>query len=138
MTRANTERPRGSGHTSHPKAGGAHTDALEHGMPHDVRSQGAGTVEGGTGVKPSSSPNHLEHGDYPAPGQETTGGGAHNHRGLPPPSKEAAGPISGETGRGTGNARGIIGGGRGSSGKYRGTMGGGAMGEPKYKGTMGG
>lgn len=120
---------------SHPKAGGEHTDALEKGLPHDVHSKGAGTVSAGTGVKPSASPNELEHGDYPAPGEETTGGGAHNHRGLPPPSKEAAGPIGGN--RGTGNAQGIIGGGRGSSGKFRGTMGDGAKGEPKYKGTTG-
>jgi hypothetical protein len=135
MTRANTERPHTSGRTSHPKAGGEHSDALEHGMPTDRHSAGAGTANAGTGVKPSSSPNHLEHADYPEPGEQTAGGGGHNHRILPTPSKEAAGPIGD---RSVGNASGVIGGGRGSSGKFRGTMGDGAgPGEPKYKGTMG-
>lgn len=87
------------------------------------------------GVKPSSTENELEKGDYPEPGEGTGGGGGHNHRILPTPSKEAAGPIGGS--RGIGNAKGVIGDGRGSSGKYRGTMGDGAKGEPKYKGTMG-
>lgn len=116
---------------SHPKAGGEHEDALEHGMPHDERSQGAGPAEGGVGVKPSSSANHLERAEYPEPGEETSGGGAHNHRSLPPPSKEAA---SGN--RGIANVRGVIGDGRGASGKFRGTMGGGEV-EPKAKGVMG-
>jgi hypothetical protein len=100
----------------------------------DTRSQGAGEANAGTGVKPSSSPNRLERGDYPEPGEDTGGGGGHNHRVLPTPSKEAAGPIGR---RGTGNVRGVVGEGRGSSGKFRGTMGDGANSEPPYKGTMG-
>lgn len=129
-------KPKSPHGSSHPKAGGEHTDALESGMPHDVKSKGAGPATQGTGVKPSSSPNALEHGDYPAPGEGTAGGGAHNHRVLPTPSKEDAGPIGGE--RGPGNVlRGVIGDGRGASGKFRGTMGSGASGEPKHKGTMG-
>lgn len=116
-----------------PKRGGGHTDALEHGKPGDKRSEGAGSANEGVGVKPSSSPNHLERADYPEPGEETSGGGGHNHRGLPPPSKESSGPIGG---RGIGNARGFIGSGQNTSGKYRGTMGDGEV-EPKSKGTMG-
>lgn len=119
---------------SHPKAGGEHTDALEHGMPKDVKSQGAGTATAGTGVKPASSPNRLEKADYPEPGEDTGGGGGHNHRVLPTPSREAAGPIGR---RGTGSVKGVVGNGRGASNKFRGTMGGGASGEPPYKGTMG-
>lgn len=118
-----------------PKAGGEHTDALESGKPHDVASKGAGPEHTGTGVKPASSPNALEHADYPEPGEGSGGGGGHNHRVLPTPSKEASGPIGGR--RGTGNARGVIGDGRGASNSFRGTMGGGATGEPKSKGTMG-
>lgn len=134
MTRATTEHP--SRHRdAHPKAGGEHEDALEHGMPHDKHSEGAGTANAGTGVKPSGSENRLEKGDYPQPGEDTAGGGAHNHRILPTPSKEAAGPIGG---RGVGNARGVISGGRGSSGKYRGTMGDGeSPSSSKSKGTTG-
>lgn len=119
---------------SHPKAGGEHSDALESGMPHDAPSKGAGPAHTGQGIKPSSSPNRLERGDFPEPGQETSGGGGHNHRVLPPPSKEAAGPIGR---RGVGNVRGVVGEGRGASNKFRGTMGDGASGEPPYKGTMG-
>lgn len=133
MTRATTEHP-ARHRDSHPKTGGEHEDALEKGLPHDMHSKGAGTATAGTGVKPSSSENALEKGDYPAPGEDTSGGGGHNHRILPTPSKEAAGPIGG---RGVGNAQGVIGDGRGASGKYRGTMGDGATGEPKCKGTMG-
>jgi hypothetical protein len=122
--------PHGS---SHPKAGGEHEDALEHGMPHDRHSEGAGAANQGVGVKPSGSPNELERGDYPEPGTDTAGGGAHNHRILPPPSKEAA-----SGGRGTMNARGATGeGGRGASGKFRGTMGDGEKGPTKYKGCVG-
>ena len=134
MTRARTQHPHGANGLTRPKAGGEHTDALEKGMPHDVPSKGAGPEHTGSGVKPSSSPNALEHTDYPEPGEGTGGGGGHNHRILPTPSKEAAGPIGR---RGTGNARGVIGDGRGASNHFRGTMGGGAMGEPKAKGTMG-
>lgn len=134
MTRARTQHPHGANGLNRPKAGGEHTDALETGMPHDVKSKGAGPATAGTGVKPAGSPNHLEHGSFPEPGEETAGGGGHNHRVLPPPSKEAAGPIGK---RGVGNARGVVGDGRGTSGKFRGTMGGGAMGEPRAKGTMG-
>lgn len=130
-------KPKSPHGSSHPKAGGEHTDALESGMPHDVKSKGAGPATSGTGVKPSSSPNALEHGDYPEPGEGTSGGGGTNHRVLPTPSKEASGPISGHGSRGTGNARGVIGDGRGASNHFRGTMGGGATGEPKAKGTMG-
>jgi hypothetical protein len=120
--------------TDKPKAGGAHIDALESGKPHDVKSQGAGTANAGVGVKPSSSPNRLERGDFPAPGEDASGGGGHNHRVLPTPSKEGSGPVGG---RGIGNYAGVVGGGRGSSGKFRGTMGDGATSEPKSKGTMG-
>lgn len=118
---------------THPKAGGEHEDALEHGMPSDKRSEGAGTSDEGVGVKPSTSANHLERADYPEPGEETSGGGGHNHRSLPAPSRESAGPIGR---RGIGNVRGVVGDGRGASGKYRGTMGDGEV-EPKGKGTMG-
>jgi hypothetical protein len=123
MTRANTERP---------DKGGGHTDALESGMPSDRKSEGAGPAGEYQGIKPSSSPNRLEKGDYPEPGDDTAGGGAHNHRILPPPSAEDAG------GRGSANAKGVIGDGRGLSGKFCGTMGDGAKGEPKGKGYVGG
>jgi hypothetical protein len=123
MTRANT---------THPKTGGEHEDALEHGMPHDTHSKGAGTADAGVGVKPSGHATSLEHGNYPEPGEGATGGGAHNHRGLPPPSADGA-----VGGRGTEVAKGVIGGGRGLSGKFRGTMGDGQKGEPKGKGYMG-
>jgi len=121
--------------TQKPRPGGAHKDALESGKPHDVASRGAGPSHTGQGVKPASSPNRLERGDFPEPGEGTSGGGGTNHRVLPPPSKEAAGPVGR---RGTGNIiNGVIGGGRGASNKFRGTMGDGASGEPPYKGTMG-
>lgn len=121
MTRANTERP---------KAGGEHSDALESGLPSDRKSEGAGTEHTGTGVKAASSENRLEKGDYPEPGEGTSGGGGTNHRVLPTPSKEDA------HSRGMQNARGVMGGGRGESGKFRGTMGGGEV-EPKAKGCIG-
>lgn len=116
-----------------PKRGGGHTDALEHGMPSDSRSEGAGKANEGVGVKPSSSPTELERADYPEPGEGVSGGGGTNHRVLPTPSTEASGPIGR---RGIGNAKGFIGSGQNTSGKFRGTMGDGEV-EPKSKGTMG-
>lgn len=128
-------KPKSPHGSSHPKAGGEHSDALEKGMPTDRKSEGAGTANAGVGVKPASGENRLEKGDFPEPGEDTAGGGGHNHRILPTPSKEASGPIGG---RGVGNARGVIGGGRGSSGKYRGTMGDGeTSSSSKCKGTIG-
>jgi hypothetical protein len=133
MTRANTEHPtrHRDAHATH---GGEHTDALEHGMPHDRHSLGAGPIDSGVGVKPSSTPNHLERAEYPEPGEETSGGGAHNHRSMPTPSKEGAAGHTG--GRGVSNAKGAMGDGRGTSGKYKGTTGSGEV-QPKYKGCMG-
>jgi hypothetical protein len=75
---------------------------------------------------PSSPPggeNNLERGDFPAPGEQTTGGGGVNHRSEPAPSSSIAG------------AKGVMGGGRGSSGKYDGCMSGGDT--TKHRGCVG-
>lgn len=80
--------------------------------------------------QPASSPNALEKGDFPAPGEETSGGGGTNHRDFPTPSKASAG------GRGIENVKGVIGDGRGSSPGHARTMGDGEV-TLKYKGTMG-
>jgi hypothetical protein len=124
MTRANTERPTGARGLERPKAGGEHHDSLESGLPSDVRSEGAGTSDKGTGYKPGSGETAEEKGNY--------GSVEHGN------AKGAAGTMP-STSRIDG-ARGTIGDGRGSSGKFSGTMGSGAKGEPglsKCKGTIG-
>lgn len=79
--------------------------------------------------KPAGAANSLEKGNFPAPGQQTSGGGGVNHRSEPTPSKESAGGRSGT------QAKGVMGEGRGSSGKYAGVMSGGDT--TKHKGCMG-
>src|ERR1700735_1237589 len=98
--------------------GGEHTDDLESGMPHDKASEGAGHSDSGVGVKPSSHETALEEGDYPEPGEGTTGRPT-AARGLATPSRGNVGGVQ---------ARGTMGDGRGVSGKYTGTMGDGARG----------
>lgn len=126
MTRATTDRPTGAQGLERPKAGGEHSDALESGLPHDTRSQGAGTSDNGTGYKPDGK-NSLEGGNFPTVEEGNR--------------KGAAGPEPGTAKAQGVPAKGTIGGGRGSSGKFRGTMGGGAPdSEPslsKCKGAMG-
>lgn len=73
--------------------------------------------------KPASGENALERGSFPAPGEDTEGGGAHPARTMPTPSSSIAG------------AKGVMGGGRGSSGKYSGVIGGGDV--TKHRGCMG-
>lgn len=74
--------------------------------------------------KPASGENELERGDYPAPGQDAEGGGAHPARTMPTPSSS---DMAG--------AKGVMGGGRGSSGAYSGINGGGDT--TKCRGVMG-
>lgn len=116
--------------TPHAKPGGEHTDALESGMPTDAKSAGAGPDDSHDYPVAPAADNALERGNYPAPGEQTSGGGAHNHRSLPAPSAGA--------GRGVMGAKGVAGGGRGQRDVYAcGTMGDG-RGSAKGKGYMGG
>lgn len=110
-----------------PKHGGEHEDAEESGYPKDAGSEAAGHSDSGVGVKPSGSETGLEKGDYPEPGEGTTGRPT-AARGLATPSRASAGGVK---------ARGVMGDGRGSSGKYSGTMGDGERGEAPHKGVVG-
>lgn len=127
MTRANTERPTGAHGMERPKAGGEHHDALESGLPKDVRSQGAGTANEGVGYKPAGHESVTEKGEYPGPGE-----GSHKGAAGPMPSSARAQGVP---------ARNATGDGRGGSGRFKGTMGEGARGDPenisRAKGTMG-
>lgn len=116
--------------TPHPAHGGAHTDDLEKGPPHDVKSEAAGKAVDVTNDDRGTSPNELERGNYPEPGTNTSGGGAHNHRSLPSPS--AVG------GRGEVRAKGFAGEGRASRTEACGVMGSTEDRAPKGKGYMGG
>lgn len=80
--------------------------------------------------KPAGSENSLERGSFPAPGEDTEGGGAHPARTMPTPSAGGGSGVSGVSG-----AKGVMGGGRGSSGKYDGVIGGGDT--TKHRGCMG-
>lgn len=75
-------------------------------------------------TKPSGGESSLERGTFPAPGADTEGGGAHPARVMPTPSSS-----------GMAGAKGVMGGGRGSSGKYSGVIGGGDT--TKHKGCVG-
>lgn len=89
---------------------------------------GAGPSQDVTGVKPSSSETSLEKGDYPEPGEGTTGRPT-AARALGTPSRGSAGGVS---------AKGTMGDGRGASGKACGTMGSGERPEAPHKGVVGG
>lgn len=110
-----------------PEHGGGHKDDLESGYPKDAKNDSAGHDDEGVGVKPSGSETGLEKGDYPDPGEGTTGRPT-AARALATPSRATAGGVQ---------AKGVMGDGRGASGKFCGTMGDGERGEAPHKGVVG-